>query len=81
MIVSAISAAILAWQWYRRRRAEGYLRACNKLELGALRASSRGEFGPPPTSDHDWSRIAFPTLLRTVLELAAPAAHSAPVAR
>ena len=48
MIVSAASALILAWQWLRRRRTEGaddYLRVCNKLELGALRSASRGEFG------------------------------------
>jgi hypothetical protein len=48
MIVSAASALILAWQWFRRRRNEGaddYLRVCNKLELGALRSASRGEFG------------------------------------
>jgi TRAP-type uncharacterized transport system substrate-binding protein len=48
MIVSAASALILAWQWYRRRRTEGvddYLRVCNKLELDALRASAREEFG------------------------------------
>lgn len=48
MIVSAISAAILAWQWYRRRNADGlddYLRAGNELELSALRAASRREFG------------------------------------
>jgi TRAP-type uncharacterized transport system substrate-binding protein len=48
MIVSTASALILAWQWLRRRRREGaddYLGVCNKLELGALRSASRGEFG------------------------------------
>ena len=48
MIVSGASALILAWQWLRRRRTEGtndYLGVCNKLELGALRSASRGEFG------------------------------------
>ena len=46
-MVSVVSALILAWQWYRRRQATGvddYLRACNKLELEALRASSAGQF-------------------------------------
>lgn len=46
-LVSVVSAAILAWQWYRRRRTTGvddYLLACNKLELEALRASSNGQF-------------------------------------
>ncbi len=47
-LVSAFSALILAWQWYKRRRVAGvddYLRACNRLELDALDASSRGELG------------------------------------
>jgi TRAP-type uncharacterized transport system substrate-binding protein len=47
-LVSAVSALILAWQWYKRRRVAGvddYLRACNKLELDALDASSRGALG------------------------------------
>jgi TRAP-type uncharacterized transport system substrate-binding protein len=47
-MVSAFSALILAWQWYKRRRVAGvddYLRACNKLELDALDASSRGALG------------------------------------
>jgi hypothetical protein len=47
-LVSAFSALILAWQWYKRRRVAGvddYLRACNKLELDAMDASSRGALG------------------------------------
>jgi TRAP-type uncharacterized transport system substrate-binding protein len=47
LFVSVISAAILFWQWYRRRRVadvNDYLRACAKLEIDALRASSLGEF-------------------------------------
>jgi TRAP-type uncharacterized transport system substrate-binding protein len=47
-VVSAISAILLAWGWYRRQGVEGvddYLRACNKLELDALRTSASGEFG------------------------------------
>lgn len=54
MIVSAVSALILAWQWYRRRRIEGvddHLRACNKMELDALRASSRGELDKDQVQD------------------------------
>jgi hypothetical protein len=44
-LVSAFSALILAWQWYKRRRVAGvddYLRACNKIELDVLDASARG---------------------------------------
>ena len=44
-LVSAASALLLAWQWYKRRRVAGvddYLRACNKIELDVLDASSRG---------------------------------------
>jgi hypothetical protein len=47
-LVSAFSALILAWQWYKRRRVAGvddYLLACNKLELDALQASSCGALG------------------------------------
>ena len=47
-LVSAVSALLLAWQWYKRRRVAGvddYLRACNKLELDALEASNRGTLG------------------------------------
>jgi hypothetical protein len=47
-LVSAFSALILAWQWYKRRRVAGvddYLRACNKIELDALDASSHGALG------------------------------------
>ncbi len=47
-LVSAASALLLAWQWYKRRRVAGvddYLRACNKIELDVLDASSRGALG------------------------------------
>jgi hypothetical protein len=46
-ILSVASAVFLAWQWYRRRRVAGvddHLRACNELDLNALRAASRGTF-------------------------------------
>lgn len=48
VIVSAISALVLAWQWYRHRNTDGiddYLAAASELELSALRAATRGEFG------------------------------------
>jgi hypothetical protein len=48
VIVSAISALVLAWQWYRHRNSDGiddYLNAASELELNALRATTRGEFG------------------------------------
>jgi hypothetical protein len=47
VIVSAISALVLAWQWYRHRNSDGiddYLNAASGLELNALRAATRGEF-------------------------------------
>jgi hypothetical protein len=46
--VSIASAAILLWQWYRRRGMAGlndYLRECTRLEMEATRASLSGEFG------------------------------------
>ena len=47
MIVSIASAALLAWQWYRRRGVTGAdddLRRCSQIDLDALRASSQRKF-------------------------------------
>ena len=46
LLVSAVSALILGWQWYRRRSKgdlNEHLRACTRLELEILRCSARGE--------------------------------------
>ena len=56
MVVSAISALLLAWQWFKRggnctSGAGEYLRVCNALELDALRAASGGEFGEGELDD------------------------------
>lgn len=45
-IVSVFSAALLAWQWFRRRHGDigHYLRDCNRLDLKAQQAAGEGEF-------------------------------------
>ncbi len=66
MLVSAVSALILAWQWYRRRKAEGaddYLRICNKMELNALRSASQGEFGDAELRDVQAQLVALKILV------------------
>jgi TRAP-type uncharacterized transport system substrate-binding protein len=44
--VSAFSALVLAWQWYRRRRGDvgDYLRDCHRLDLRAQQAACQGGF-------------------------------------
>lgn len=47
LAVSIISAALLLWQWLRRRTSTGlndYLRMCTKLEIDAARAALQGKF-------------------------------------
>jgi len=48
--VSIASAAILIWQWFRRRKSSDlndYLRMCTKVEIDAERASLQGELTEP----------------------------------
>jgi TRAP-type uncharacterized transport system substrate-binding protein len=46
LLVSAVSALILGWQWYRRRSKgdlNEHLRVCTRLELEILRCAAKGE--------------------------------------